>query len=265
MPEPINLTDATIDSFLNTDKPVLLFFTNGSGMRGDFKSAFDKLAGENPKLTVARIDPSENPQTAARFGVEGDKPTLIGVYCGEAIVRRVRPWGTDLPLAVEAIETLMRDQNPQAYVDEAQTQNQAEEKPVTVLDAPVKVTDETFEQEVLNSELPVIVDFWAEWCGPCRMVGPILDKMAKEFGGQIKVAKVNVDENPGLSQAFRIQSIPNLMVVKEKTIVFNQPGALPEASMRDLITQAIALQLPPREAQEQPQAESQPEQEQPAE
>ncbi len=248
MPEPIYLTDATIDSYLNTDKPVLLLFTSGSGLRGDFKTAFDKLAGENPKLTVARIDPGQNPKTAARFGVDVDKPTLIGVYCGEALVRRVRPWGTDLPLAVESIETYMRDQNPQAF-EEAQAQKEAEEKPVTVLDAPVKVTDETFEQEVLNSDLPVIVDFWAEWCGPCRMVGPILDKMAKEFGGQIKVAKVNVDENPGLSQAFRIQSIPNLMVVKEKTIVFNQPGALPEASMRDLIQQAIALKLPPREAQ----------------
>ena len=101
----------------------------------------------------------------------------------------------------------------------------------------LELTDNNFEELVLKSDKPVMVDFWAEWCGPCRMVGPILDKLAGEFAGQIKVAKVNVDENPGLSQAFRIQSIPNLMIVKQRTMIFNQPGALPEASLRDLIQQ----------------------------
>jgi thioredoxin 1 len=127
-----------------------------------------------------------------------------------------------------------------------------QENQQVVLDKPVAVTDATFEQEVLNSDLPVLVDFWAAWCGPCRMVAPVLDKLAGEFAGKIKIAKVNVDENPGLSQAFRIQSIPNLMVVKERTIIFNQPGALPEAALRNLIEQAIALQIP-KERQQQPQ------------
>jgi thioredoxin-like negative regulator of GroEL len=76
------------------------------------------------------------------------------------------------------------------------------------------------------------------------MVAPILDKLAKEFAGKIKIAKVDVDANPRLSQTFRIQSIPNLMIVKNRTIIFNQPGALPEPSMRDLVQQAIALQVP---------------------
>jgi thioredoxin 1 len=77
------------------------------------------------------------------------------------------------------------------------------------------------------------------------MVAPILDKLAKEFAGKIKIAKVDTDANPRLSQTFRIQSIPNLMIVKNRTIVFNQPGALPEAVLRDLVNQAIALQVPP--------------------
>ncbi|MGQ9889889.1 MAG: thioredoxin [Aggregatilineales bacterium] len=109
---------------------------------------------------------------------------------------------------------------------------------------PVTVTDATFEQEVLAYPLPVVVDFWAPWCGPCRMVAPILDKLAKEFAGKVRIAKVNTDENPGLAQAFQIMSIPTIMMVKERTIVFSQPGALPESALRDLIQQLIALQIP---------------------
>ena len=115
---------------------------------------------------------------------------------------------------------------------------------------PVMVTDETFEEEVLAHDKPVLVDFWAEWCAPCLMVGPILEKLAEEFAGQIRVAKVNVDENPGLSQHFKIMSIPNMMAIKERTIVYNSPGALPEAALRDLVQQLIALEIPPQEEQE---------------
>lgn len=112
---------------------------------------------------------------------------------------------------------------------------------------PVNVTDETFQQEVIDSDLPVLVDFWAEWCGPCRMVAPILDKLAKEYEGKIKIAKVDVDANPGLSQNFQIRSIPNMMAIKDKTIVFNQPGALPEPALRDLVDQLIDLEVPAKE------------------
>lgn len=243
MPEPIVLTDATLDEVLNRDKPVLILFTNGEGLRGDFKVAFNKAAqGEDGnQFTFAQIDPAQNPQAAARFGV-GDKPLLLGVYCGDEIVRRVRPWGTDLPLAFEMLKNAYASRNPEPQ--QAAVETNPKEKKVTVYDAPVNVTDATFEQEVLNSDLPVMVDFWAAWCGPCRMVAPSLDKLAKEFAGQIKIAKVDVDANPGLSQAFRIMSIPNLMIVKERTIIFNQPGALPEASLRDLIQQAIAIEIP---------------------
>jgi len=109
--------------------------------------------------------------------------------------------------------------------------------------APLKVTDDSFEQDVINSELPVLVDFWAEWCGPCRQIGPILDKLAAEYAGKILIAKVNVDENRELSQNFQVMSIPNLMLIKQRTIVFNQAGALPEPIMRDLIEQLITLDV----------------------
>lgn len=112
---------------------------------------------------------------------------------------------------------------------------------------PVNVTDANFQQEVIDYELPVLVDFWAAWCGPCRMVAPILDKLAGEYAGKVRIAKVNVDENPGLSHYFQVMSIPTLMMFKERHLVFNQPGALPEPALRSLLDQLIALQIPPHD------------------
>jgi thioredoxin 1 len=160
-------------------------------------------------------------------------------------VRRPRPWGTDVPLAIEMLNSAVKERNPDMVEDVV-----LPEKPIDD-GSPVVVTDATFEAEVLNHDKPVLVDFWAEWCGPCRMVSPILEKLGKEFAGQIRVAKVNVDENPGLSQAFRIMSIPNIMIVKQKTVIFNQPGALTEPMFRDLIKKAIALEIPPKTVQAQ--------------
>jgi thioredoxin 1 len=247
MQEPMILTDENLDSVLMSEKPALILFSNGDGVRNEFNMAFKKAAGESGQIVFAKIDPAQNPEAASRFDV-GSKPVLVAWYCGEEIVRRPRPWGTDVPLAVEMLDAALKERNPQlAEAEEAAPQEQE----AVVEDKPVVVTDATFEQEVLNHDTPVIVDFWAEWCGPCRMVAPILEKLAKEFAGQIRVAKVNVDENPGLSQAFRIMSIPNIMIVKQRTVIFNQPGALPEAAFRDLIKQAIALQIPAK-AEEQP-------------
>jgi thioredoxin len=116
---------------------------------------------------------------------------------------------------------------------------------------PVNVSDGTFQQDVIDysDTMPVVVDFWAPWCGPCRMVGPILDKLAKEFAGQVRIAKVNVDENPMVSQTFNIMSIPTIMMLKEKTIVFSQPGALPEPALRDLFGQLVKLEIPKETAE----------------
>lgn len=249
MQEPTVLTDDTLDKLLLGDKPVMVLFTTGEGLRGDFTSAFKKALSENEQVVFAKIDPVRNPRAAERFGVS-DKPVLIGWYCGEEIVRRSRPWGTDVPLAIEMIQNKIQALSPTPVpADETKP---APAKQTIVETKPVTVTDSTFETEVLNYRLPVLVDFWAPWCGPCKMVAPILEKLAGEFAGQIRIAKVNTDENPGLAQAFQIMSIPTIMLIKEHTIVFSQPGALPESAFRDLIKQLIALKIPPK--QDQPKA-----------
>jgi thioredoxin 1 len=97
---------------------------------------------------------------------------------------------------------------------------------------PVKFTDDNFDNEVINSDLPVLVDFWAEWCGPCRMIGPIVKEMAAEYEGKAKIGKVNVDENPDVTQKFGIRSIPSLLIFKNGEVVDQVVGAVPKTQLK---------------------------------
>ncbi len=106
---------------------------------------------------------------------------------------------------------------------------------------PIHVTDASFEQAVLQSPTPVIVDFWAPWCGPCKMVAPILDKLAQEMDGKLIVAKVNTDENPEWMMKYGIQGIPTMLFVANGKIVHRQVGALPERMLRDIVTQFMEV------------------------
>ncbi len=106
---------------------------------------------------------------------------------------------------------------------------------------PIHVTDAAFEKTVLQSTIPVIVDFWAPWCGPCKMVGPILDKIAKEQAGKLIIAKVNTDENSEWASRYGVQGIPTMLFVANGKILHNQVGALPEGSIRELITQFMEV------------------------
>lgn len=110
-----------------------------------------------------------------------------------------------------------------------------------MIDEPIHVTDAAFEQTVLKSEIPVIVDFWAPWCGPCKMVAPILDKLAKEYAGKLLVAKVNTDENPEWAMKYGVQGIPTMLFVAGGKLVHRQVGALPERMLRDVLTQFMEV------------------------
>lgn len=104
---------------------------------------------------------------------------------------------------------------------------------------PIHITDEAFDKVVMQSSLPVIVDFWAPWCNPCKMIAPTLEKLAKEQDGKLIVVKVNTDEHSEWMQKFGIQGIPTLLFVSGGKIVHRQVGALPERMLRDVVTQFL--------------------------
>ena len=95
----------------------------------------------------------------------------------------------------------------------------------------LEITDENFDELVLKSEKPVVVDFWAEWCGPCRMIGPLINEMSKDFEGKALVGKVNVDQNANVSAQFGVRSIPTVLFIKNGEVVDKSVGAVPKATL----------------------------------
>ena len=110
-----------------------------------------------------------------------------------------------------------------------------------MFDEPINVTDEAFDKTVVNSNLPAIVDFWAPWCGPCKMVAPILEKIAKEYSGKVIVAKVDTDNHSEWANKFGVQGIPTMLFMAEGKVVHQQVGALPEPMLRQILDQFLEV------------------------
>ncbi len=105
--------------------------------------------------------------------------------------------------------------------------------------ATVAVTDETFEAEVTNSEVPVVVDFWAEWCGPCKQIGPALEELSNEYEGRVKVAKIDVDNNQNIAASLGVRGIPALFIFKDGEVISNRAGAAPKSALQSWIDSSI--------------------------
>ena len=103
----------------------------------------------------------------------------------------------------------------------------------------IHVSDSSFEQDVLQSEAPVMVDYWAEWCGPCKMIAPILDEIADEYTDSLKVAKINIDENPQTPQKYAVRGIPKLMIFKHGEVVGTKVGAVSKLQLSAFIDSTI--------------------------
>ncbi len=104
---------------------------------------------------------------------------------------------------------------------------------------PVAVTDESFQKEVLESEQPTFVDFWASWCGPCRMIGPVFEELSGQYSGKVKFVKVNVDENPKTPANYGVRGIPTLIMFKEGKVVEQVVGAVPKAQLETLVKKVL--------------------------
>lgn len=226
---PLNTNDQSIDRVLKSGLPVMLIFLPGSPP-ADLSSELNRLAGEHAgKLLIAQVKIKDNPESARRYDVQTG-PTLIGFQNGQMATRQDLIGGQELGKFAQFL--LGKGPNPASMPKPtAQTEPQGE---------PKIVTDRTFDQEVLHSRVPVLVDFWAPWCGPCRMTEPAVERLAREQAGKLLVAKVNVDENPMLSQRYQILSIPMMLVIKNGTIVDRWAGALPEPNLRGRVMAVLA-------------------------
>jgi len=101
------------------------------------------------------------------------------------------------------------------------------------------VSESSFDQEVMQSGQPVLVDYWAEWCGPCKMIEPLLHEIADEYAGRIKIAKVNIDENPGVANQYKIRGIPTLMIFKDGKVEGMKVGALTKGALKEFVEQFV--------------------------
>jgi thioredoxin 1 len=121
---------------------------------------------------------------------------------------------------------------------------------------PIHITDAEFETTVLKSATPVVVDFWAPWCGPCRQIAPSLEKIAGEYDGKLIIAKVNTDENPQWAQQFEVSGIPTILFIAEGKIVYRQVGAVPFGYLKRIVDQFLDVVKPAGDAAETPAAEA---------
>ncbi len=233
---PINTNDQSLGRVLANPLPVLLLLSSGN--EPVLQSALNDVArSQAGNLLVVKINPMENPATARRFSANGGT-TLVSWKNGAEQAHLDDPTPEQARAAADHLlgrgpaPRNVREEAQQATQQTASTNRQSDGRPITV-------DERNFDQEVLRSDQPVLVDFWAAWCGPCRMIAPTLEKLAGEYAGKMRIAKLNVDQNQRLAAQYGAHSIPLLVMFKGGKPVQQLVGAHPEPNIRRLIEQAI--------------------------
>jgi thioredoxin len=225
-------SDLSLERVLNAGLPVALIFYERE-LPPDLSQRMDELARQYAgKALIVRLAQEDAPRATSRFGVR-QFPSLVTVRDGKPVTnaQSVRP--DDLkPYIAHLLGEGPRPAPRVAPLPQAAPKQASAGGPVALHEA-------DFDREVLQSDCPVLVDFWAPWCAPCHMVAPTLEALAREKGDSLKVAKVNVDENPGLAGRYHAMSIPTMIVVKGGREVDRWVGALPDKAIRSRVARWI--------------------------
>lgn len=214
------LTSANLDTA--TQNAALLLIAHNGGFDKKLKKAINSVA-EN-EFAVATLDFTDDPAAIEALDIHDGASTLIVFEDGDEIGRIFRPKAKDVYVYADFL-------NGTAPQPDDRTADQKANVGNTVV-KPMHVTQKNFKAAVLRSNLPVLVDMWAPWCGPCNAIAPALDRLAGELDGKAKIAKVNVDENPRLSNKFGVRSIPTMIIFKKGKEVDRLVGALPANQIR---------------------------------
>lgn len=221
---PLNTNDQSLDRVLNAGLPVALLLWSGSALDGSVEETLRQLAQtEAGRLLIAKLNTAENPHAAARL--DGSGPALILFREGQEVART----------------SVITSQSVRDHVAYLLGRGPLPEQPAASAPGhPVEVSDDTFAQEVLNSDLPVLVDLWAPWCGPCHMIAPVMEKFAGEYAGRLKVAKLNVDDHPRTPTTYQVQAIPTLLFFKGGELIDRIVGVVPEPMLRSRVEAALS-------------------------
>jgi thioredoxin 1 len=220
---PINTNDHSFDRVLSAGYPVVLVLWDGGGLEAGLDEALRQVARTDAgQVLVAKVNVHDNPQIAAR--ASGALPALITYRDGQTVTQAEAITAHTFRAHVDHL--LGRGPRP---MDKPP---QREARKTNGHAQPFPVSDATFQRDVLDSDVPVLVDLWAPWCGPCHMIAPIVDKVAHDYTGRLKVAKLNVDENPQTADVYHVQGIPTLLIFKNGRVADRIVGVVPEPLIR---------------------------------